>query len=82
MSSPTSDQSRDALPGWAEGLTQLYYSGTTSLFVLHGNTLDVVRSTAGGEGSSRPPDVEEIEWWQGAAGTPLALALGPNGLDG
>lgn len=34
-------------PGWAGKLGELYFSGTTSMFVLHGNTFDVV---AAGEG--------------------------------
>ena len=29
-------------PGWALSLADLYYSGTTSVFVLHGNTYDLV----------------------------------------
>ena len=31
-------------PAWASKLAELYFSGTTSMFVLHGNTFDVVRS--------------------------------------
>jgi hypothetical protein len=31
-------------PVWAAKLAELYFSGTTSMFVLHGNTFDVVRS--------------------------------------
>ena len=31
-------------PKWAAKLAELYFSGTTSMFVLHGNTFDVVRS--------------------------------------
>ena len=31
-------------PSWAAKLAELYFSGTTSMFVLHGNTFDVVRS--------------------------------------
>ena len=34
-------------PPWAGKLAELYFSGTTSMFVIHGNTFDVVR--AGGE---------------------------------
>ena len=30
-------------PGWASHLADLYFSGTTSAFVLHGNTYDVFR---------------------------------------
>jgi AAA+ superfamily predicted ATPase len=33
-------------PAWASKLAELYFSGTTSMFVLHGNTFDVVRSGA------------------------------------
>ena len=33
-------------PGWAAKLAELYFSGTTSMFVLHGNTFDVVRAGA------------------------------------
>ena len=38
-------------PGWAAKLAELYFSGTTSMFVLHGNTFDVVR--AGPESAPR-----------------------------
>jgi AAA+ superfamily predicted ATPase len=34
-------------PAWASRLAELYFSGTTSMFVIHGNTFDVVR--AGGD---------------------------------
>jgi AAA+ superfamily predicted ATPase len=30
-------------PGWASRLSELYFSGTTSLFILHGSTHDLVR---------------------------------------
>ena len=33
-------------PAWASKLAELYFSGTTSTFVLHGNTFDVVRADA------------------------------------
>lgn len=32
-------------PGWAMKLAELYFSGTTSVFVLHGNTYDLVPLT-------------------------------------
>lgn len=38
-------------PPWAGKLAELYFSGTTSMFVIHGNTFDVVR--AGGDGDPR-----------------------------
>jgi len=38
-------------PPWAGKLAELYFSGTTAMFVIHGNTFDVVR--AGGEGEPR-----------------------------
>ena len=31
-------------PPWAGKLAELYFSGTTSMFVIHGNTFDVVRA--------------------------------------
>ncbi|MEZ4367509.1 MAG: AAA family ATPase [Kofleriaceae bacterium] len=31
-------------PGWASKLAELYFSGTTSTFILHGNVVDVVRA--------------------------------------
>ncbi len=34
-------------PPWASRLSELYFSGTTSLFVLYGNTHDLVRSEDG-----------------------------------
>ena len=36
-----------SFPSWARKLAELYFSGTTSAFVLHGNTYDYVRSPAG-----------------------------------
>jgi AAA+ superfamily predicted ATPase len=33
-----------SFPSWATRLAELYFSGTTSAFVLHGNTYDYVRS--------------------------------------
>jgi AAA+ superfamily predicted ATPase len=33
-------------PAWSGKLAELYFSGTTSMFVLHGNTFDMVRATA------------------------------------
>src|SRR6476659_8239821 len=38
-------------PPWAAQLADLYFSGTTAAFVLHGNTYDLFR--IGGEDSSR-----------------------------
>ncbi len=35
-------------PGWAAKLAELYFSGTTSMFVLHGNVFDLVRLNADG----------------------------------
>jgi AAA+ superfamily predicted ATPase len=35
-----------SFPEWARKLAELYFSGTTSAFVLHGNTYDYVRSPA------------------------------------
>jgi AAA+ superfamily predicted ATPase len=37
----------DALPGWARELSEKYYSGVTSMFVLHGNVRDLVPSKSG-----------------------------------
>src|SRR5438477_8349539 len=31
-------------PPWAGKLAELYFSGTTAMFVIHGNTFDVVRA--------------------------------------
>jgi AAA+ superfamily predicted ATPase len=31
-------------PGWAGKIAELYFSGTTSMFVVHGNTFDMVRA--------------------------------------
>lgn len=33
-------------PAWATKLAELYFSGTTSMFVVHGNTFDMVRAGA------------------------------------
>jgi AAA+ superfamily predicted ATPase len=33
-------------PPWAGKLAELYFSGTTSMFIVHGNTFDVVRAGA------------------------------------
>lgn len=37
----------DWFPGWARELADLYFSGTTSLFLLHGNVHDLVRVRTG-----------------------------------
>jgi AAA+ superfamily predicted ATPase len=37
------------LPGWARRMAELYFSGTTSMFVLHGNVQDFVQSGEGSE---------------------------------
>jgi AAA+ superfamily predicted ATPase len=37
------------LPPWAERLAELYFSGTTSMFALHGNVHDYVRSGEGAD---------------------------------
>src|SRR5690349_17377242 len=34
----------DSLPPWARELSEKYYSGVTSMFVLHGNVRDTVAS--------------------------------------
>ena len=39
----------DWYPSWAAELADLYYSGTTCVFVLHGNVHDLVRLPAGDE---------------------------------
>src|SRR5688572_8727939 len=39
-------------PKWAADLANLYYSGTTSVFVLHGNVHDLIRV----------PDVAELKY--------------------
>ncbi len=36
-------------PGWARDLADLYFSGTTSFFLLHGNVHDLVRFQTGAE---------------------------------
>ena len=40
-------------PAWAAKLAELYFSGTTSTFVLHGNTFDVVPATPATEATQR-----------------------------
>ncbi len=37
-------------PPWAAKVAELYFSGTTSTFILHGNTFDVVRAGTEAEG--------------------------------
>ena len=39
----------DWFPPWAAQLADLYFSGTTAVFVLHGNTYDLVRIGAAEE---------------------------------
>jgi len=36
-------------PKWAAKLAELYFSGTTTMFLLHGNVFDVVRSGSGAD---------------------------------
>src|SRR6185369_8642881 len=38
---PTPTNQLDALPAWARELSEKYYSGVTSMFVLHGNVRDL-----------------------------------------
>jgi AAA+ superfamily predicted ATPase len=38
------------LPAWASQLADLYFSGTTAAFVLHGNTYDLFPMASGGDG--------------------------------
>ena len=38
-------------PAWAHDLAELYFSGTTCLFVLHGNVHDLIRCV-GGDGDT------------------------------
>ena len=38
-------------PGWARQLAELYFSGTTSMFVVHGNVFDLVQLSSGSSGS-------------------------------
>ena len=40
---PVSQNLPDWFPSWARQLADLYFSGTTCLFVLHGNTHDLLR---------------------------------------
>ncbi len=37
------------LPAWSVALAELYFSGTTSMFVLHGNTFDFIQTDGDGE---------------------------------
>ena len=41
-------------PGWATRLAELYFSGTTSMFVLHGNVFDLCRLG--------PADAADVRW--------------------
>src|SRR5262245_58120799 len=54
LADPLADVSRpgpqplpDWYPAWARSLAELYYSGTTCLFVLHGNVHDLIRCPSG-----------------------------------
>jgi AAA+ superfamily predicted ATPase len=49
MSEPARQQTRvpDWFPAWADRLSELYFSGTTSVFVLSGNVHDLVRGRDG-----------------------------------
>ncbi|MBI1791841.1 MAG: ATP-binding protein [Acidobacteria bacterium] len=42
MSSPNISASLEPLPGWAQQLSEKYYSGAIAMFVLHGNVHDLV----------------------------------------
>jgi ATP-dependent 26S proteasome regulatory subunit len=59
ISKPTSEVAvsdqltRESWPTWAKQLADLYFSGTTSQFVLHGNTFDLVPLDDAATGSSR-----------------------------
>jgi hypothetical protein len=51
-----------SFPPWATKLAELYFSGTTSAFVLYGNTYDYVRSPAGGDLSRRSQEAKAEEF--------------------
>ena len=42
MASPNTVNHLDSLPDWARELSEKYYSGVTSMFVLHGNVRDLI----------------------------------------
>jgi len=50
----------DWYPDWAEELADLYFSGTTSVFVLHGNVHDLVYCPAGPDGEDSWCDIPEF----------------------
>ncbi len=50
----------DWYPDWAEELADLYFSGTTSVFVLHGNVHDLVYCPSGGDGEDAWCDLPEF----------------------
>ena len=45
----------DSYPAWARELADLYFSGTTCVFVLHGNVHDLVRLPDGEDGGYCSP---------------------------
>ncbi|MCA9682859.1 MAG: ATP-binding protein [Myxococcales bacterium] len=58
MSAPSTEPEAksipDSWPEWARRLAELYFSGTTSMFCLHGNTHDLVRAGSGGASEEGP----------------------------
>jgi AAA+ superfamily predicted ATPase len=51
-----------SFPAWAKQLAELYFSGTTSAFVLHGNTYDFVRIPVNEDLSRRSPEAKADEF--------------------
>jgi SpoVK/Ycf46/Vps4 family AAA+-type ATPase len=53
---PRSEPLPDWFPGWARELAELYFSGTTCLFVLHGNVHDLIECPVGDAGYCSLPE--------------------------
>ena len=65
----------DWYPAWATELADLYFSGTTSVFVLHGNVHDLVRLPDGDEHTLLQPERVSGHARCSAAGTSCSATI-------
>ncbi len=50
-----------SFPGWAREMAELYFSGTTCLFIVHGNVHDLYPASAGGGDGGTPERYSDLD---------------------
>ena len=66
----------ESYPAWARELAELYSSGTTCVFVVHGNVHDLIRLPTAGDAAYG--NLAEFLATQGIQATPAAETQTPN----